>query len=145
MRAATSEERTVLTTSPQQMQQARAFVESHVERPERVSLPQPDGDVAAPLPKELSRIITDVVRVLARGGTVTIGALPEDVTTTVAARMLGVSRPTLMKMIARGDIPAHKVGSHSRLRSEDVLAARATRRQRQRDAFAQLRELEDDV
>jgi excisionase family DNA binding protein len=69
--------------------------------------------------------------------------MPENLTTTAAASVLGVSRPTLMKMIKRHEIPAHKVGSHSRLRTEDVLAARTARRSKQRQAFDALRALED--
>jgi excisionase family DNA binding protein len=57
-------------------------------------------------------------------------------TTTVAADVIGVSRPTLVKMIDRGDIAAHRVGTHRRLRRDDVLAARAARR-RVRQAAAQ--------
>ncbi len=41
-------------------------------------------------------------------------------TTTVAAQRIGISRPTLMKAIRSGDLPAHKVGSHFRIRTEDA-------------------------
>jgi excisionase family DNA binding protein len=57
---------------------------------------------------------------------------------------VAVSRPTLMKMIGDGAIPAHRVGSHHRLRSDDVFAALRARRARERAAFADLLELEDD-
>ena len=45
-------------------------------------------------------------------------------TTTVAAQRIGVSRPTLMKAIRAGELPAHKVGSHFRIRTEDADAFR---------------------
>ncbi|HZK04577.1 MAG TPA: helix-turn-helix domain-containing protein [Actinomycetaceae bacterium] len=73
----------------------------------------------------------------------TIGTLPKELTTTTAAGILGVSRPTLMKMIGRGEIPAHKVGTHSRLFSRDVLEFRRAQREDARKAFEELRELED--
>jgi excisionase family DNA binding protein len=69
--------------------------------------------------------------------------VPNVLTTTTAAAMLGLSRPTLMKMIADGEIPSHKVGSHHRLAAEDVLQAKCARRHRQRAAFSALRELDD--
>lgn len=73
----------------------------------------------------------------------TIGSLPRELTTTTAAAVLSISRPTLMTLIKNGTIPAHKAGSHTRLYAEDVLTARAARRARERAAFARLRDLDD--
>lgn len=72
----------------------------------------------------------------------TVGTIPKELTT-AAAGFLGVSRPTLMKMINRGEIPAHKVGTHSRLFSKDVLELRKAQREAARKAFDELREIED--
>lgn len=103
---------------------------------------QHDGpDVA--LPREISAILTTVLETVARSGTVTVGALPEDLTTTTAADLLGISRPTLMKLVATGQIPAHKVGSHTRLKATDVLDFRRDRLDRQRKALEELIALED--
>lgn len=97
------------------------------------------------LPAGLARIVDQVIAAVAAGGNVTIGMLPEELTTTVAAEVLGISRPTLMKMITTGEIPAHKVGSHHRLRRDDVLAAKKAKLARQRAAFEELRRLEDEL
>lgn len=102
-----------------------------------------EGERIDALPPEVGRLIQEVLTVLARGDTVTIGSLPQELTTTTAAAVLSISRPTLMAMIKDGAIPAHKVGSHTRLLTEDVLASRAARRARERAAFAQLRDLDD--
>lgn len=71
-------------------------------------------------------------------------ATPREVTTSTAAAMLGVSRPTLMKMVKDGLLPSRKVGTHTRLLSSDVLAAKKARRARERAAFAALLEVEGD-
>lgn len=128
--------------SPEQVDQAREFVGT-LTNDARVRV-ESHGD-ATTMPPELSRIISHILRVVAEGGTVTVGSLPNELTTTSAAQLLGVSRPTLMKMIKRGEIEAHKVGSHSRLRTDDVLAARRVRRERQRRALDELRILEDEL
>lgn len=96
------------------------------------------------LPPELSRVMGQVLRSMARGDTVTVGTMPEELTTTAAAKQLGVSRPTLMRMIRDGEVPAYKVGTHTRLRTSEVLRLRRERRQRQRRAFDELRALEDE-
>ncbi|TQC49811.1 DNA-binding protein [Rhodococcus sp. WS4] len=95
------------------------------------------------VPPELARILTAVVAVVAAGGTVTIGSVPSEVTTTTAAQMLDISRPTLMKLIGEGEIPAHKVGTHTRLKSTDVIAYQERQRATQRAAFDDLRAFED--
>ena len=52
-------------------------------------------------------------------------SVPQELTTTVAAKRLGISRPTLMKLIREGKIPAHKVRSHMRLLTTDVSIVQA--------------------
>ena len=94
------------------------------------------------LPAELNQAIQKVIEVMASGGTVTISALPEEVTTSTAAKMLGLSRPTVMKMIREGELPASKVGTHHRLLSTDVLAEVKRRRARERAAFEKLRDMD---
>ena len=57
---------------------------------------------------------------LAQGQHIDIQTIPHDLTTTMAAQRIGISRPTLMKAIRSGELPAHKVGSHFRVRTEDA-------------------------
>lgn len=102
------------------------------------------GQPMAALPPEIGKLLQHVLAVMARGGTVTVTTMPKELTTTAASEVLGISRPTLMKMIGDGAIAAHRVGSHHRLHSEDVFAALRARRARERAAFAELIELEDD-
>ena len=102
-----------------------------------------DGSRTIELPPELGHIIQHVLKVMSDGGSVTVSALPDELTTTSAAALLGVSRPTVLAMVRDGKLPAHKVGSHTRLKTDDVLAQRAARRARERAAFEELRDFED--
>lgn len=96
------------------------------------------------LPPEIGRVLQHVIAVMASGGSVTVSSVPKELTTSIAAEILGVSRPTLMKMITEGKVPAHRVGSHHRLHADDVFAELRARRERERAAFAALLELEGD-
>lgn len=50
--------------------------------------------------------------------------MPEVITTTTAAEVLGVSQPTLMKFVRSRDIPSTLVGRHTRLKRDDGFAFR---------------------
>ncbi|XVX20405.1 helix-turn-helix domain-containing protein [Actinomycetota bacterium] len=101
-------------------------------------------DETTPLPPELGRLLQEVLQSVASGSTLTIGAIPPELTTASAASLIGVSRPTLMRMIKDGDLPSHKVGSHTRVKASDVFAFLQARHERQTAAFNELRELLDD-
>lgn len=131
----------VTTTALEEAQAREAFAQ--LADPTAVLTIEHAGRQTAELPAEIGRILQHVLDVMARGGTITIGAMPEILTTSAAADILGVSRPTVIKMINEGSLPAHMVGTHRRLRSEDVTSALRARRARERAAFDSLREIDD--
>ena len=66
-------------------------------------------------------------------------------TTQQAADLLGVSRPTLVRLIDQGDIPADRIGTRRRLSLDDVLKYREVRRSKQYEALREMSdELDDD-
>lgn len=101
-------------------------------------------EAPARVPPALVELVTAVLDAVARGGSLRITTLPKELSTTVAAAELGISRPTLMKMIARHEIDAHKVGSHTRLNAADVAAFKKARAARQHEATLALRDLDID-
>ncbi|MFT4189549.1 MAG: helix-turn-helix domain-containing protein [Aeromicrobium sp.] len=137
------EPRTAVLTHARARRQAHDLLEQVGGRVETLSVEV--ESLTAPVPRELTDVISRVLEVMAQGGTVVIGSLPDELTTTAAAEQLGVSRPTLMRMIRDGEITAHKVGTHHRLRTPDVLAFKRKRLERQRQAFEDLRALEDEL
>ncbi|WP_198426106.1 MULTISPECIES: helix-turn-helix domain-containing protein [Microbacterium] len=102
------------------------------------------GGSATAVTPELNSLLLQVLRGLARGR-VSVTTLPEEVTTTVAAELVGVSRPTLMKLVRSGELPSRQVGSHTRLATGDVLALRRRRAQARREALEALRDLDDEL
>ena len=96
-----------------------------------------DGDGAV-LPDELRTVLTTAVSQLRRGQAVTLAPLATRLTTQQAAEVLGVSRPTLIKMLEGGKIPYETPNRHRRIRLVDLLAYRETRRGERRDALGEL-------
>lgn len=107
-----------------------------------VSVKTVTGEVVQ-LDPHLSDFVFNILACLGNGS-VTITGFPEEVTTTIAAEMLGVSRPTLMKRIAAGEISGRKVGSHTRLRTDDVLRLRERENIKREQAFAELRKIDEE-
>ncbi|ONM50777.1 hypothetical protein B0T44_08960 [Nocardia donostiensis] len=131
--------------SPRAIEQARSLQEFLSDRDSASGVTVRSGaDQQLVLPPELATLVLELVDLIGRGCTVTVGSIPNEVTTTVAARMLNMSRPSLMKLVREGRIPAHKVGSHTRLYSKDVLAFRRSQLERQSKAFDELRALEEE-
>ncbi|MFF3225223.1 helix-turn-helix domain-containing protein [Nocardia suismassiliense] len=144
------DDRAVLSITSSEVELARAF-KARVDQLHRA-----DADAASVLiglrggdtvemPAELSSLIGQVLDLVSRGCTVTVASVPNELTTTTAAKILGVSRPTLMKLVKDGVLPAHKVRSHTRLLSKDVFAYKERQNAKQRAAFDELRRLEDEL
>lgn len=97
------------------------------------------------LDPRIATLIESVLRAVAEGDEITVGRIPEIVTTTTAASMVGVSRPTLMKHIRSGRIPSHLVGSHRRLHRDDVVELRRSLQEERAQAIQRLLETEDEL
>src|SRR6266568_243037 len=65
-----------------------------------------------------------VLEALAEGGGVAVLPLDAEITTQEAADLLGVSRPTLIKLLDGGAIPYRTLGAHRRLKVADDRAYR---------------------
>ncbi|WP_204101987.1 MULTISPECIES: helix-turn-helix domain-containing protein [Spirulina sp. CCY15215] len=85
-----------------------------------------DGE-EIPLPESIYKVLRQVTPLLTQGKGVTI--LPQEhlLTTQEAANLLNISRPHLYKLLDRGDILFTKIGSHRRVKTEDVLSYRQKR------------------
>lgn len=84
------------------------------------------GNESQEIGDALSQVIQQVLHALAQGQRIEIQTSPQYLTTTMAARRIGISRPTLMKAIRSGELPAFKVGSHFRIHTEDAEVFRKT-------------------
>ncbi|MDQ1247779.1 MAG: hypothetical protein QG597_2150, partial [Actinomycetota bacterium] len=59
-------------------------------------------------------------------------------TTQQAADYLGISRPTMVRILERGEIPMEKPGRHRYVRLEDLVAYQTRTSQQRRDRLAQM-------
>lgn len=79
------------------------------------------------LPESVYKALCQVIHALSSGQAVTIIPRDREMTTQEAADCLNVSRPYLIKLLEQGEIPFTKVGSHRRVRSQDIMAYKKQR------------------
>lgn len=132
---------TIIVDDDLRAQAENVVTEAHDRRMVGVTIRLEDGSTLE-AEQSLAEFIARVVNGVSRGP-ITTRALPDEVTTTTAAEMLGVSRPTVIKWISAGDLVAHMVGSHRRLRTVDVIRFRDTLRARREQAFAELQAFDE--
>lgn len=97
------------------------------------------------LPPGLSKIIAQTLESLAANGSATIGILTDELTSNTAAEVLGISRPTLLKMAKAGDIASFRIGSHTRFKRADVLELKARRESERNKAMMELLEIREGL
>lgn len=90
---------------------------------------------------ELREVLVHAATALSHDKAVHVTPADRQLTTQQAADLLGVSRPTLVAIIDRGELPCERISSHRRIRMDDLLAYRARRREAQ---LAALDALSDD-
>jgi excisionase family DNA binding protein len=74
-----------------------------------------------PLPESIYNILLEVLDYLRQGKGVSVIPVMQELTTQQSANLLGVSRPFLIDLLKREEIPFHKTGSHRRIYRRDVM------------------------
>jgi excisionase family DNA binding protein len=103
----------------------------------RAALVGPDGQ-STPLPIEVYDALCQLLAALDRGQAVSLVPRRTVLTTQEAADLLGVSRPTLVRMLEDGKLPYTQPGRHRRILLRDVLKFLAHRREQRHHALDEL-------
>lgn len=125
------------------------FIEAHTEK--KGSLPRPQfflsgteaGDQVE-IPHEIYDVLVTAVDAMRKGLAVTITPRSLTLTTQQAAELLGVTRPTIVRILDAGRIPFEKPGTHRRIKLEDILSFKEARKAEQYQALASLGTRDDE-
>ena len=80
-----------------------------------------DSGEALELPPESRDLLKQVVEQMEEGRALTLTRGEKVVTTQQGAAMLGMSRPSFIKLLDQGEISHHRVGNQRRVRLRDLL------------------------
>ena len=106
----------------------------------RAVLLGPDG-ARHLIPGDVHALFLKVLEYLQAGRAIAILPYTQEMTTQDAAKLLGMSRQYLVRLLDAGEIPHHKVGTHRRIYLKDVLEYKRKRDRKRADALSELARL----
>jgi excisionase family DNA binding protein len=149
MRTSAATKETFFAPAAPQTGELYDFIEAHSEKNGARPLPQfflsgAEAGDQVEIPHEIYEVLVKAVEAMQRGLAVTITPSSLTLTTQQAAEILGITRPTLVKILDAGKIPFEKPGSHRRVRLQDVLAYKEVRKVEQYEALASIAASEEE-
>ena len=96
------------------------------------------------LPGHVLQILLDVLSEMSKGNAISLIPHHQEVSTQETANLLNVSRPFLVGLLEKGEIPFRKVRAHRRVLLTDVLAYRKKTEQLRTQALGELSALSQD-
>ena len=89
-----------------------------------------NSGVEISLTQEMVSVLIEASDRLSKGQTIRLAPVKELLTTNEAAEILNISRPYLIRLLDKNEIPFHWLGTHRRLHLEDVTQYKAKRDQK---------------
>ena len=99
---------------------------------------QLEGGQQLVLPSAVKTLLTHLLTEMSRGNAVTIIPIHAELTTQEAADFLNISRPFLIGLLDKGEIKFHTVGTHRRIRFEDLTTYKDKKARESNDAMTEL-------
>jgi excisionase family DNA binding protein len=93
------------------------------------------------IPESVYQILHQAVHALASGKVISVVIQDKELTTQKAADLLKVSRPYLIKLLDQGEIPCIRVGTHRRVRFDDLMKYKQERDIKRRKCLQELIEI----
>jgi excisionase family DNA binding protein len=90
------------------------------------------SDELVSIPLKALKLLTSILSNMAEGKSIALMPTDAEISTQQAAEILNVSRPHVIKLLEKGDIPYKKVGSHRRILLQDILEYEAIFKKKRR-------------
>lgn len=97
------------------------------------------------LPEGIGHLVQSILREVAQGHAVQLVPVHAELRTQEAADLLGVSRPHLVKLLDEGKVASWKVGTHRRVKLQDLMTYRDQRDAERQQALQDLADLDQEL
>ena len=97
------------------------------------------------LPESIYQILQTVTSLLLKGKGITLVPQEHYLSTQEVANLLNISRPYLYRLLGKGEIAYTMVGTHKRIKVEDLLEYKSKRNSDRREALTNLIETSQDL
>jgi excisionase family DNA binding protein len=113
----------------------RIFIRNH----KSVEIDVRDGEVThIKIPVAAFKFLKFILNNMAEGKAISLIPEETELSTQQAADMLNVSRPHLIKLLENGQIPFSKVGTHRRIKLDDLKEYDRRQKEKRKDALKKL-------
>lgn len=98
-----------------------------------------------PLTENALNYLLAILDEMAKGNALRVVPVQAELSTYEAAELLGVSRPFLIRLLEKGEIPFRVVGRHRRILCEELLAYKEHTQRRRAKAIAEIAAADDEM
>jgi excisionase family DNA binding protein len=112
---------------------------------ETVSLRVVEAGEEITIPVAALRMLVEILAQMGEGNAVALVPYAAELTTQQAADFLRVSRPHVVSLLERGELPYRKVGTHRRIQLKDILDYRQRSLVQRRTALDELAQQAQDL
>lgn len=97
------------------------------------------------IPLKALKLLAVILKATSQGKPISIVPIATEITTQAAAEILGCSRPYLISMLEKGEIPFTKVGKHRRIKYEDVLIYKKKNKTKQKNLLIEMMRVDEEL
>ena len=129
----------------EQAKEARECLETLKGSPQPTVTVKLESGTEFEVPEFAFHFLLKLLQETAKGNAVTLIPVHSELTTQQAADLLNVSRPYVVKLLERGEIPFHKRGRHRRIRFDDLVQYKSKDELNREKAFDEMVELSEEL
>lgn len=97
------------------------------------------------VPASAVQLLGDILKAMADGNAVSVVPHTTELTTQSAAKLLGCSRPHVVKLLKQGILPYTMVGKHRRVSLQEVLRYQQRLKKQQKKALVSMMQLDEQA
>ena len=121
---------------------AATLEELHSENPE-IEIEETAERIRIPL--KALKLLAKILKATGQGKPISLVPIATEMTTQAAAEVLGCSRPHLVKLLEKGDIPFTMVGRHRRVKFEDLMDYKKTMKLKQEQFLIDMMKSDEEL